>query len=277
MIPEKRNLLYEVLFKYNAYLGNKQLAALYHDSTLTAKDRENETYSGLVLRHIEQQLRASDKKVHEQELQNEKIRNHLLRRTIIIVSVALAIILALLWTVFLLYFRKRSAYRELVRQNKSWAGVLASNVQEDTILNNEDKELKTEAVADPENNSEDPVEVSDDSDKIIMETVEKTIAKKELYKRTDLSLDILAAETGINRYYISLAMNRCSGKNFNGYINEYRVKEAIRIMSDTLNKNLTVDAIAFDAGFNDRQSFHRVFKKKTGLSPGDFRKNISVK
>ncbi|MDL2305945.1 helix-turn-helix domain-containing protein, partial [Bacteroides sp. OttesenSCG-928-D19] len=70
------------------------------------------------------------------------------------------------------------------------------------------------------------------------------------------------------------ALNRCTGKNINTYINEYRIKEAIRIMSDPGYRTLTLDAIADEAGFNDRQNFHRVFKKKTGLSPGVFRKNM---
>ncbi|MDL2228174.1 AraC family transcriptional regulator [Bacteroidales bacterium OttesenSCG-928-K03] len=270
-LTEKRSNMYEVLFQYYSYIGNRNLAELYHDSTLMAKDRENQTYSGLVLRHIEQQLRTSDKKVHEQELNNERIKNNLLMRTIIFGSIALAIILSLLWVVFVLYYRKRSAYRELVRQNQSWAGL--PDVPEEITVSADDEVINIEPVEGVEYISEPTTIGPDDSDKLIMESIEKIMSEKELYKRNDLSLDILSAETGINRYYISLALNRCSGKNFNGYVNEYRIKEAIRIMSEPANKNLTIDAIAFDAGFNDRQSFHRVFKNKTGLSPGDFRKN----
>lgn len=115
----------------------------------------------------------------------------------------------------------------------------------------------------------------DTHDAITMAEVEKAMTERKVYKRTDLTLDTLAQETGFNRYYLSNALNRCTGKNFNSYVNEFRVKEAIRIMSEPGGDDLTVDAIAFEVGFNDRQSLYRVFKKITGISPKDFRKNKS--
>lgn len=107
-----------------------------------------------------------------------------------------------------------------------------------------------------------------------MEEVEQLMNEKMLYTNADLSLDMLASELGLDRRHLSGAINVCSGKNFYAYLNEYRVKEAIRIMSDAGNKNLTIDAIAFDSGFNDRKTFHRVFKQFTGLTPGAFRDSL---
>lgn len=270
----KQSIMYEVVFKYYMHIGDKKLATLYYDSILMAKNRENETYNALVLRHIEQQLRASDKKNHEQELQNEKNRNQLLTRIAIIISVALVIILFLLWIVFLFYRRKRNAYRELVRQTQIWAGVTETIDPEDISDTDEQITIERDVVAEETNAFESGLIVLNENDQLIMESIEKEMIEKDLYKRANLSLDLFAAETGINRYYISGALNRSTGKNFSTYVNEYRIKEAIRIMSGPTNKNLTIDKIAYDAGFNDRQSFHRVFKKKTGLSPSDFRKNI---
>jgi AraC-like DNA-binding protein len=37
-----------------------------------------------------------------------------------------------------------------------------------------------------------------------------------------------------------------------------------------------MDEIAFEAGFNARQSLYRVFKKIIGLSPGAFRRNRDI-
>ncbi|MDR0660269.1 MAG: AraC family transcriptional regulator [Prevotellaceae bacterium] len=122
--------------------------------------------------------------------------------------------------------------------------------------------------------TDDNTVIPEENDKIIMNSIEKAMNEDKLYKRVNLTLDVFAKEIGFNRYYVSIALNRCTHKNFNSCINEYRVKEAVRIMSEPHSANLTTDAIAFEAGFNDRQSPHLVFKKITGLSPGDFRKNM---
>lgn len=114
-----------------------------------------------------------------------------------------------------------------------------------------------------------------ETDRNIMADIEKLIVEEELYKLPDLSLDVLVERIGLNRCYVSGALNRCAGKNFSAYINEYRVKEAIRLMSESPDANLTIEAIGYESGFNDRSNFYRMFKKITGLSPTDFRKNIS--
>ena len=71
-------------------------------------------------------------------------------------------------------------------------------------------------------------------------------------------------------------LNRHTGNNVNAYINEFRVKEVVRILSEPANDHCTMDEIAFEAGFNDRQSLYRVFKKIIGLSPGAFRRNRDI-
>lgn len=238
----KDSRLYRILSRYHTYTGHRETATAYLDSAMTAKDKESEAFSGLVLRRVEQQLRTADAKIHEQVLDAERLRSKVYMRTTLLVSVALIIIFALLAFTLFFYRRKRNAYRELVRQNQRWAA--------------------NRSEAEPE-----------ESDKIIIESIEKIVTAKMLYKYPDLTLDTLAAETGYNRYYISTALNRCTGKNFNTYINEYRVKEAIRIMSTPERSKLTIENIAFEAGFNDRKNFYKVFKKNTGLSPTEFRKN----
>lgn len=107
-----------------------------------------------------------------------------------------------------------------------------------------------------------------------MERIEQAVDGEKLYRRDDLTLDVLVERTGYNRYYLSGALNRCTGRNFNTYINEFRIKEAIRLLSDPATADMTVEQIAFEAGFNDRKSLYRVFRKITGLSLPDFRKNM---
>lgn len=269
-VPEKNSGLYEVLARYYAYIGDGRVAAVYMDSTLVAAGRENDAFNGLVLRRIEQRLRAADRRLHEQEIEAEQARSRNYLHTVILVSVALASIILLLVWVLIFYRRLRNAYRELVKRSRSWAGVEAPK----------GGELPGEGeLADFGHSTTDSVNISaettveEGSDRILMECINRAMSEKKLYKRADLTLDILAEETGFNRYYVSGALNRCTGGNFSSYVNEYRVKEAIRIMSAPGSGSLTIDGIAFESGFDNRVSFYRAFKKITGLSPTDFRKN----
>jgi len=69
----------------------------------------------------------------------------------------------------------------------------------------------------------------------------------------------------INRTYISQAVNRSTRAGFSAFINELRIKEAVRLMSGDSLKNLTMEGIAREAGFNKLhilprlQKIHRIF------------------
>jgi AraC-like DNA-binding protein len=62
--------------------------------------------------------------------------------------------------------------------------------------------------------------------------------------------------------------------NFYDFVNKYRVEEAKRLLLDN-NRNYKIIAIAYEVGFNSKATFNRVFKKFTGLTPSDFKENIS--
>lgn len=251
-IPQKTSRLLEVEARFQALSGDRREAAALLDSALRAKEREQDTFSGLVLRRVEQQLRAADRLAHERELETEQLRGTFYKRTATWVSAALALILLLLAMVGIYYRRTRRAYHELVLRSQQWA-------EEKPCGKNADS-------AGP-----DPRPTPDSTDRAIMEKVEQLMDEQKLYTAADLSLDRLASKLGVDRRYVSGAINACAGKNFHAYLNEYRIKEAIRIMSDTDNKRMTIDAIAFYSGFNDRKAFHRIFKQLTGLTPGAFR------
>ena len=103
-----------------------------------------------------------------------------------------------------------------------------------------------------------------------MKEIELLMTEQKTYKDAALSLDLLAHKLGAKRNYISKAINCCTKKNFNTYINEYRVKEVIRLLSEKGSQKFSIEGIALRAGFKDRITFYRTFKKITGLSPTEF-------
>jgi AraC-like DNA-binding protein len=94
---------------------------------------------------------------------------------------------------------------------------------------------------------------------------------EKLYREPNLTLTDLSRQIGVNSAVLSYAINHGFGKNFNDFVNEFRiseVKEKLKNADDT-----TLLGVAFDCGFNSKATFNRAFKKFTGVSPKEFLSN----
>ena len=95
--------------------------------------------------------------------------------------------------------------------------------------------------------------------------------KKRPYLEQDISLDSLAKELKIHPRVLSQTINRIEGKNFSDYINSLRVDEAKKMLEETNGNLLSIKEVMYSTGFTSRSVFNTVFKKKTGLTPSEFR------
>jgi AraC-like DNA-binding protein len=100
--------------------------------------------------------------------------------------------------------------------------------------------------------------------------LQKAMAADKLYLDPELNLNKLSAHTGINPKNISLILNQHIGKNFNDFVNEYRVKEVKERLVSLEYQHLTISAIALDAGFNSQATFQRAFKSIAGMPPREY-------
>ena len=87
----------------------------------------------------------------------------------------------------------------------------------------------------------------------------------------DLSLKSLARLLNTNEVYVSKSINKLSGKNFNQFINSFRVAYSKKIMSDEKYENLTVRQVALKSGFPSVNTFFRQFKDITGMTPNQYK------
>ena len=90
------------------------------------------------------------------------------------------------------------------------------------------------------------------------------------YLNARLTIEDLAEAMHLNTPTLSGLINEGYGKNFFDYINEYRIEEFIRLSGNDKYKNYTFLAVAFEAGFNSKTTFNRVFKKHTGKTPREY-------
>ncbi|MDF1698074.1 MAG: AraC family transcriptional regulator [Saprospiraceae bacterium] len=104
--------------------------------------------------------------------------------------------------------------------------------------------------------------------------IEKLFLDEKVYLEPDLSLKSLASQLGYAPAQLSEIINTGFGKNFNDFINGYRVEEVKRQLKSGKHKALSLVGIAMDCGFNSKATFNRVFKKISGTSPSEYVKSL---
>lgn len=96
------------------------------------------------------------------------------------------------------------------------------------------------------------------------------VEKEELYMDPNLSLKTVADKLMTNTKYLSQVVNHQSGKNFQNFINEYRIESVKEKIKDKAYVNLTLYGIARQCGFKNKSTFYKVFKEITGQTPREF-------
>ncbi|MBU2650651.1 MAG: helix-turn-helix domain-containing protein [Bacteroidetes bacterium] len=90
------------------------------------------------------------------------------------------------------------------------------------------------------------------------------------YLDPGLNIQETAKQLTTNRTYLSRAINTQLGTTFPNFINNYRIQEAIRLITTGFTKNHTQEALAKRSGFASRTVFTSAFKKITGVVPSFF-------
>lgn len=107
---------------------------------------------------------------------------------------------------------------------------------------------------------------------IISDEIVDHIIVQRRFLDNDYNIDLLSKELSIPRHHISQALNQHLGKSFSTLINELRVEESMQLLKDPTKHQEKIMGIAIASGFNNKVSFNKYFKQKTGVSPLEFRK-----
>ena len=95
------------------------------------------------------------------------------------------------------------------------------------------------------------------------------LLEQGLYKDYDLTLARLARRARLPARTISRAVNQSHGLSITDFVNQYRVEETKRLLTET---DMPITQIMLEAGFQTKSNFNRVFKELAGQTPSAFRK-----
>lgn len=89
----------------------------------------------------------------------------------------------------------------------------------------------------------------------------------------DISIQQIAAELELSPGYLSALLKKHTGKNFTEYVTGVRIEHAKQLLKQTNEK---IYSIAVQTGFSDQYYFSRIFKRITGTTPGEWRKQAQM-
>lgn len=166
--------------------------------------------------------------------------------------------------IWILYRRKDRMYRQIVRQQYEF-------------LQKEKKTVRPAAPsASASSGSERPSPDRDDHnvrEAELFARIEALMQTEGIYRQNDLTIERLAERLDTNRTYVSRAINRQTGKTFSGYVNSYRIDEAVRRLSD-IDDDTPLKALAQMLGYNHLQTFYASFQSAIGMPPSKYREKL---
>lgn len=110
----------------------------------------------------------------------------------------------------------------------------------------------------------------------VIKTIEEYMTETKAYLNPSINLKTFAKDIKLPERLISKAINKIEDKNFNNYINYYRIEEFKKLLSMDRHKKFSISAIANEVGFNSRASFYKNFKEIVGVSPSIYAKKEKV-
>ena len=116
------------------------------------------------------------------------------------------------------------------------------------------------------------------ADPVLLRRLDHLMTVERIYRQEGLAIGTLAARFDVPEYRLRQAINEGLGyRNFNAFLNHYRIEDAKLALSDEAQREVPVLTIAMDAGFQSIGPFNRAFKAETGVTPTEFRREALMR
>ena len=113
--------------------------------------------------------------------------------------------------------------------------------------------------------------VTPEEQKKYMSLILEHMEKEKPYLDSEIKLSDVANNLSMSVHLFSEILNASFQRNFNSFINLYRVNEAKKLLKSSSYEHYKILAIGYEAGFPSKTSFNRAFKTLVGVAPSEFR------
>ena len=111
----------------------------------------------------------------------------------------------------------------------------------------------------------------------LKQTLENIMLNEKSYQDSQLTLNKLAQKLSTSPNHLSQLINSYYQKSYSDYINDLRIEEVKHLLTQEKFNHYTITALAFESGFNSASSFYTAFKKSTGQTPTQYKKELAGK
>ena len=91
--------------------------------------------------------------------------------------------------------------------------------------------------------------------------------------KTHISLENISSEVNMTPPSFCRYIKKMTGKTFTVLVNEYRIVHASKLLAE---KSTSITDVCYESGFNNFSHFNKIFKKNTGWSPSQYRKQMKI-
>lgn len=238
-------------------LGNPKLALEYLDLYIHARDSINN------LRNMEE-INSYKVKFDVEKKELELARNRATMKSQSITLWAVFSVIALTIVFYIFYsVRRRKIHRLIVRQQKDFI------MEQTSALSNH--AVPDSSVDETLPDSEARKGLTPDKAAAIWNLIEHEMEENRIYADTTVTRDIFSERVGCNHTWFSQVIKEKTGKSYLQFMNSRRIKEALKILSDSSN-DITLKDLAAQLGFLSASTFYSTFRQQVGMTPSEYRK-----
>lgn len=246
-----KSLLRNEFMCYYSLNMNKEASFSAHENMVVAdslRAREKKDY-----------VRAVKKVFADRDIQLQLIKHEQKAETSQIVILLATILVVALGLLLAISIRYNNILRRKDRAN-------LATMEELRKLYNERTRQHTDTIAVDENED-------DDEDRKMFVVIYNEIITRKLYLKPGFSRDDAISIVPMSMKQFSALFQKYS-TGFVSFVNNLRLEHSLELIRS--NQEYTIEGIALDSGFSNRQTFHRLFVEKYGMTPTEYKRLLNA-